>query len=95
MSAYIILTKFAPGAFGSPAEFKRVSADLSARLKRECPGVHWKTSYGTLGRYDVVDLVEADDAADVHRAAVLINTVAHANTETMMATPWDEFLAKM
>jgi len=95
MSAYIILTKFAPGAFKTPSEFKQASAALTDTLKRECPHVHWKASYATLGRYDVVDVVDAEDPVDVHRAAVLINTYGHASTETMKATPWREYMAKM
>ena len=93
MQTYIILTKFAPGAFKAPAAFKKTSTDLTARLKRECPGVHWKASFATLGRYDVVDIVEADDPGEVHSAAILINSEAHASTETMLATPWREYLA--
>lgn len=95
MQTYIILTKFAPGAFKAPAAFKKTSTDLTDKLKRECPGVHWKASFATLGRYDVVDIVEADDPGDVHRAAILINTEAHASTETMLATPWREYLARL
>lgn len=95
MQTYIILTKFAPGAFKAPAAFKKTSTDLTDKLKRECPGVHWKASFATLGRYDVVDIVEADDPADVHRAAILINTDARAATETMLATPWHEYLATL
>lgn len=95
MQTYIILTKFAPGAFKAPAAFKKTSTDLTDKLKRECPGVHWKASFATLGRYDVVDIVEADDPGGVHRAAILINTEAHASTETMLATPWREYLARL
>ncbi|MGE5626100.1 MAG: GYD domain-containing protein [Bacillota bacterium] len=93
--SYIILTKFSPGAFKTAAHFKQASAELTAKLKSECPGVHWKASYATLGQYDVVDIVEADDPADVHRAALLIHAGAHATTETLMATPWREYLEKI
>ena len=95
MQTYIILTKFAPGAFKASAAFKQASVDLTDKLKRECPGVHWKASYATLGRYDVLDIVEADNPEAVHRAAILINTEAHASTETMLATPWREYLARL
>lgn len=92
MQTYVILTKFAPGAFDTPAAFRKTSTELTEKLGRECPGVRWKTSFATLGRYDAVDIVEADDPVEVHRAAVLINTEAHATTETMLATPWREYL---
>lgn len=95
MQTFIILTKFAPGAFKAPASFKQASTDLTEKLKRECPGVHWKASFATLGRYDVVDIVEAEAPEDVHRAAILISTDARATTETMLATPWREYLARL
>ena len=95
MQTFIILTRFAPGAFEAPASFKRASIDLTEKLRRECPGVHWKASFSTLGRYDVVDIVKAEAPEDVHRAAVLISSNARATTETMLATPWREYLAKI
>lgn len=95
MHTYIILTKFAPGAFKTAAHFKQASAELTEKLKQECPVVRWKASYATLGQYDVVDVVDAEDPADVHRAALLIHTAGHATTETLMATPWREYLAKV
>ncbi len=95
MQTYIILTKFTPGAFATPTAFKQVSARLTAKIKQACPDLHWKASYSTAGRYDVVDVVEADDPDEVHRAAILINTDAYAFTETMVATPWSEYLAQI
>lgn len=95
MQTYIILTKFSPGAFATPMAFKKASVELTNKLKHDCPGVHWKASYATLGRYDVIDVVAADNPEDVHRAAMLINTQAHASTETMLATPWHEYLDRI
>jgi uncharacterized protein with GYD domain len=95
MQTYIILTKFAPGAFEAAAAFKKTSVELGAKLRRACPGVHWKTSFATLGRYDVVDIVEAEDPTEVQRPALLIKTEANASTETMLATPWQEYLEKL
>jgi hypothetical protein len=48
MQTFIILTRFAPGAFEAPASFKRASIDLTEKLKRECPDVHRKESFATL-----------------------------------------------
>lgn len=89
---YIILRKFAPGAFATPAAFRDASTALTTKLQHDCPDVHWKASYATLGRYHVIDIVTAEDPAAVRRAALLINTQAHATTETMPATPWHEYL---
>lgn len=52
----------------------------------------WKQSFVTLGRFDVVDIVESRDPQQVARAALLIRGYGHATTETMPATPWEDFL---
>ena len=65
---------------------------VSETIKRECPGVTWKDSYATLGRFDVVDVVEAEDPKEVERASVIIRCVGHSITETMAATPWKDFI---
>ena len=68
---------------------------VSARIKSECPGVVWKDRFATLGRFDVVDIVEADDPKQVEKAAMIIGAYGHSTTETLLATPWKEFLAML
>lgn len=93
MATYIILTRVSPEAFREPGAFRELAQDVSARIKSECPGVDWKDSYSTLGSYDVIDIVEADDPQEVQRAAMIIRGYGHSTTETMPATPWKQFLA--
>ncbi|MFH0914330.1 MAG: GYD domain-containing protein [Chloroflexota bacterium] len=52
-------------------------------------------SYVTLGRFDVVDIVECDDQSQVEKAAMLIRAYGHSTTETLVATPWKVFLEKL
>jgi len=68
---------------------------VSAKIKSDCPGVVWKDSYATLGRFDVVDIVEADDPKQLEKAAMVIRAYGHSTTETLLATPWKEFLANL
>ncbi len=95
MQTYLILSRISPGSFGSPAEFKKVAATVSEKIKSECPGVTWKESYSTMGRYDVVDIVESDDPKQVQRAAMIIRSYGKSATETLPATPWKEFIASL
>ncbi|MHC4944381.1 MAG: GYD domain-containing protein [Planctomycetota bacterium] len=92
MPTYIIFSRFSPDAFGDPREFKELAAAVSDKIKSECPGVTWKHSYATLGRFDVVDVVESPDPRQVEKAAMVIRAFGHSTTETMLATPWDDFL---
>ena len=93
MATYIILSRIGPDAFTK--DFKKMEADLDARIKAQCPGVHWRESYMTLGRYDVVDIVEGNDPEEVARATTIIRGLGRAMTETMPAQPWKEFVARL
>jgi len=61
MATYVILSRLSPEAFRDPKDFKKLANEVSSKIKSECPGVKWKNSFATLGRFDVVDVVEADD----------------------------------
>ena len=92
MAIYIILSQISPQAFSDPFEFKKIAETVSAKIKSECPDVKWKESYSTMGRFDVVDIVESDDPKQVMKAAMIIRSYGNSITETLPATPWDEFL---
>ncbi len=93
MATYIILSRFSPEAFRDPKDFKELAKEVSTKIKSERPGVKWKDSFATLGRLDVVDIVEADDPKQMEKAAMIIRAYGHSTTETPVATPWKEFLA--
>jgi uncharacterized protein with GYD domain len=95
MPAYIILSRLSPEAFREPKDFKKIAETVSSKIKQECPGVVWKQSFATLGRFDVVDVVESEDPAQIAHAAMIIRAYGHATTETLVATPWKEFLANL
>jgi uncharacterized protein with GYD domain len=95
MATYIILSRVSSEALREPRDFKALAETVSAKVKSECPGVKWKDSYVTLGRFDVVDIVETDDPKQVGRVAMIIRAYGHSMTETLAATPWKEFLASL
>ena len=95
MATYVILSKISPEAFTEPEELKELANKVSSKIKSECPGVTWKDSYATLGRFDVIDVIESDDPKQVEKAAMIIRAYGHSTTETLVATPWKEFLANL
>jgi uncharacterized protein with GYD domain len=95
MNTYIILSRFSPGAFDDPKHFVELAEQVSKKIKSECPGVEWKGSYATLGRFEVVDIFEAADIKEVEKVGMIIRALGHASTETLVATPWKEFLAAL
>ncbi len=93
MNTYIILSRFSPEAFDNPKHFVELAEQVSKKIKEECPGVRWKDSFASLGRFDVVDIVEAGDPKEIEKAAMIIRAYGHSTTETLIGTPWKEFLA--
>ncbi|MFQ6091632.1 MAG: GYD domain-containing protein [Candidatus Glassbacteria bacterium] len=95
MSTYVILSKISPEAFSDPKDFRKLATTVSEKIKSECPGVRWKDSYVTMGRFDIVDIVEADDPEQVEKAAMMIRAYGNSTTETLPATPWKKFLDRL
>jgi uncharacterized protein with GYD domain len=95
VTTYIILSRFSPEAFEDPKSFRDLASAVSAKIKKQCPDIVWKGSFATLGRFDVVDLVEAEDPKQIEKAAMIIRAYGHSMTETLVATPWKEFLATL
>jgi len=93
MNTYIILSRFSPEAFDNPKHFLELAGQVSKKIREECPGIRWKDSYATLGRFDVIDVVEASDPKEIEKAAMMIRAYGHSTTETLLATPWKEFLS--
>jgi uncharacterized protein with GYD domain len=93
VATYIILSRFSPEAFKEPKSIKDLAATVSAKIKSQCPDITWKGSFATLGRYDVVDFVEADDPKQIEKVAMIIRAYGHSTTETLVATEWKEFLS--
>jgi uncharacterized protein with GYD domain len=95
MATYVILSRLSPDAFKNPTDLKQIAASVSEKIKAECPAVTWKDSYLTLGRFDVVDIVESDDLKQLEKAALIIRAYGHATTETLQGTAWNEFIAAL
>jgi uncharacterized protein with GYD domain len=95
MATYVILSRVAPTAFDDPKDFTKLAKAVSEHIKKECPNVKWKESFATMGRFDVVDVVESDDPHQVARAAMIIRAYGKSETETLSAMPWEEFLTML
>lgn len=95
MARYVILTRMMPQSFEESGDFRSLAEEVSAKIKEECPGVNWLDSYATMGEVDVVDIVEADDPKQVAKAAMIIRSLAGADTETLAAAPWKEFIESL
>lgn len=92
MATYIILSRLSPDAFKDPRDFRKLAVEVSDKIKKDCPNIKWKESFATLGRFDVIDIVEADSPEEIEKAAMIIRAYGHSTTETLQGTPWKQFL---
>ncbi len=92
MQKYVILSRLSPDALKDPKGFKKLAERVIDHIKKECPDVVWKESFAVMGRFDIVDIVEAKDPKQVEKAVMIIRTYGHSITETMPATLWRDFL---
>jgi uncharacterized protein with GYD domain len=95
MATYVILSKLSAEATRDPGEFRQLAEKVAQKIKAQCHNVRWVNSYALMGRFDVIDIVEADDPTEVEKASMVIRYYGHAVTETMQATPWHDFIARL
>jgi len=60
---FVILTEFTSETPMAPDAFAQVTDEIKQEVKAQCPHVEWLHSYMTLGEYDVIDIVEAEDSS--------------------------------
>jgi uncharacterized protein with GYD domain len=96
MATYVTLSRFSPGAFDDPKELTKAGGEgVEHGSRRNAQQFQWKQNYATLGRFDVVDIVESDDTKPGREGGMIIRAHGHSTTETLIATPWTEFLAML
>jgi uncharacterized protein with GYD domain len=91
MAVFIMLTRLSHEALRAPSSLSELSSVVSARIKEECSGVEWVSSYATLGPCDYLDIFKAPDIETAMKVATLIRTFGHATTEVWPAMEWDKF----
>ncbi len=91
MPTFVMLTRLNPDAVRSPRGLEALEREAMKRIREECPGVKWLSSYAVLGPYDYLDIFFAGDIETAAKVSALIRTFGHAQTEIWTATEWDRF----
>ena len=94
MATYIILCRVSPEAFTDVKGFKQLAKKV-INLTGSKSKIVWKNSFALMGHYDIIDIVESDNPEQVEKAAMIIRAYGHTTTETLVATPWKEFLGML
>jgi len=86
---FILLTKVTSDGVktikNNPARIGEVNSEM------EQIGLKVHDQWATLGRYDFITIVEADDAAAMAKASVELGSRGTTTNETLTALPSDEF----
>ena len=64
MATYVILSKLSPESVQDLGGFRKLAETVSQQIRAQCPNVRWKDSYALMGRFDVLDIVEADNVEE-------------------------------
>jgi len=89
MASYIVLLKWTEqGAANVKDSASRLDAGRKAFKKM---GVKLKDTYLTMGRYDLVCVVEAPDDETFARAMLTLGSQGNVQSETLKAFPEDQY----
>ncbi|MFC2045205.1 GYD domain-containing protein [Chloroflexota bacterium] len=91
MTTFIILGRNSAEAFKDADELKQ-AADTTCKMIGEVPGVVCKEAYFTLGRFDSIIIVDTDDPHKINKVNMIMRTSGRGITETLVATPFREYL---
>jgi uncharacterized protein with GYD domain len=93
MPTYIMLSTLTPEGVqtvkNNPQRIREVNKEL------EQLGASVKAQWGTLGRYDFVNIVEAPDETTMARVSLELGSRGTAKFETLAAIPIDDFIAAL
>lgn len=91
MHEFILLTRISPESIRSPKKLEELEKDVMKRIRSECPELKWIHNFAILGPYDYLDIFQAPDNDTAFRAAAIIRSFGHADTEIWAATEWSKF----
>ena len=93
MPHFILLTKLTSEGVktikNNPARIREVNSEM------EQIGLKVHHQWATLGRFDFVSVVEADDAETMARASVELGSRGTTTNETLSAFPSDDFAQRI
>ena len=93
MPHFILLTKLTSDGVktikNNPARIREVNSEM------EQIGLKVHHQWATLGRFDFVSVVEADDAETMARASVELGSRGTTTNETLAAFPSDDFAQRI
>jgi uncharacterized protein with GYD domain len=97
MAQFLIISTFKPadGRRQNAHDLHQRSDAVSRELKAQASRVKFGDSYALMDRYETIDFVEAETAADVEKAAEVIRKHGRVHTVVTPVKKWKQLLADM
>ncbi len=92
MAVYILVTKFSPELMKDIKKREELGQRWREAVHRNCPSVRFKDHYAILGRYDFIDIFEADNEEEAAKVALISMVHGATFAETWTAIPYKRFL---
>lgn len=89
MQTYVILFKYTQQGIEKIKESPNRVKSLKEYSKEQ--GVHFKTFYSLMGRYDVMLILEAENAEAVAKVTLKIGSLGNVRSESLRAFSEQEF----
>jgi len=88
---YLILSSFTDTTPLDADAFLEISDAVKEEIQQSCPSVTWIDSYGLMGPFDVMDVIETESPREARLASAIIRKKSRAVTQVSPAIPWKEF----
>ncbi len=92
MATYILVTKFSPELMKDIKKREELGERWRAAVKKNCPSVVFKDHYAILGRYDFLDIFEAENEEEAAKVALISMQHGASFAESWTAIPYRRFL---
>jgi uncharacterized protein with GYD domain len=91
MNTFIMMTRLNSEAATSLKNLEKLEKHAVKRISKDCPSVEWVGSYAAMGPCHYIDIFKADSLETATKAAALIRTLGHAQSEVWPVIEWSDF----
>lgn len=92
MKTFVLLTKLSPETSQKVKERTELGRKWLNQVKEKCPDVNFIAHYALLGKYDFMDIYEAESEETAAKVSLISLQNGAFNSECLTAIPYKRFL---
>jgi len=92
MPTYILVTKLGPDQMRDINRRYEIGHIWKEKVKENCPGVKFVAHYALLGKYDFLDIFEAENEEEAAKVSLISTSNGATQAESWTAIPYPRFL---